>query len=488
MQKVTRRGLVKGLIAGAIVLGFDPRARSWVTEASAGTFSSVPPLDGVLSTDPNVLATYADDYGHIIHRTPVAVLLPGSVGDIVKIILFCGQQGIRISGRGKGHTVIGQSQAEAGVVIDLTTLDVIHSIGCDRAVVDAGVVWRDLLLATTAQGLTPPVLTDFTGITVGGTLSVGGCGGTSYRYGAQVDNILELQVVTGQGEIVTCSPWKRPDVFNAALAGLGLCAIIVRVTVALVPAHTTARVFDFYYADVPTMLEDLRKLATTQKDGCGPRLDNLRANASPGPTGWSYYIEAVSNFTAPEDPSADKLLAGLNYLPGSLQTQDVTFFEYTDTVYQLIQELNAAGLGGYPHPWLDLFVPGSAIDSFAVSTLASLDPTSMIPGSIVLFYPFQADKLHQPLFSVPDEEFFFLFDVLLTLPPVPAIVNEVLQVNRALYDENVAQGGKSYVISAVELSPQDWKKHFQPAWGFLTQVKNRYDPGNVLGLGPGVFP
>src|SRR5262249_46053638 len=149
----------------------------------------VPPLDGMLSTDPNMLASYADDYGHIVHRTPMAVLLPGSVADVVKMVKYARKHGICISSRGKGHTTMGQSQVQAGIVIDMTTLDAIHSIGHDRAVVDAGVVWRDLLLATTEKGLTPPVLTDYTGLTVGGTLSVGGINGTSFVHGAQIDNV-----------------------------------------------------------------------------------------------------------------------------------------------------------------------------------------------------------------------------------------------------------------------------------------------------------
>src|ERR671927_45202 len=131
--------------------------------------------------------------------------------------------------------------AASGVVIDMSTLDQIHSVGPESAVVDAGVVWRDLLQTTVPAGLTPPVLTDYTRLTVGGTLSVGGVSGRSYVHGAQVDNVLELQVVTGEGELVTCSESENRELFEAALAGLGLCAVIVRATVRLVPARERAR-------------------------------------------------------------------------------------------------------------------------------------------------------------------------------------------------------------------------------------------------------
>jgi cytokinin dehydrogenase len=499
MAKISRRGLIQGLFAGAVVLGFDPTRRSWVTEASAADFMTLPPLDGTLATDPASLAAAADDFGNIIHRTPVAVLFPGSVNDIVAVVQFAGANGLRVAGRGQGHTPFGQCQADAGVVIDMSTLATIHSISQDQADVDAGVLWRDLLLATTAVGLTPPVLTDYTGLSIGGTLSVGGLNGTSSRYGAQVDNVDELQVVTGQGQIVTCSQWQNADLFNVALAGLGLCAIIVRAKVRLIPAGQLARTFSLTYADVPTMLDDMRLLVGAGNGngngngGCGGnggpgRFDHVRGQAAPGADGWVYSLECTSFYSPPEDPQAGNLLGGLDFIPGSLQISDYTYFGYCDIVYQEILELAAAGLLGLPHPWLDLFVPGSAVNTFAPQTIATQDPATYLPGALMLFYPLLASSLNQPLLSVPDEEAFFLFDILRTTTPDPTVVAAALAENRTFYDQNVALGGKDYVISAVQLSPADWKAHFGQQWWMLVQAKNHFDPGNVLGPGPGVFP
>jgi cytokinin dehydrogenase len=480
MEKISRRGLLKGLFATSVVLGFDLAGRSWVAEASGGNFSQLPPLDGTLLTDPAALAEAADDFGHIVHRTPVAVLRPGSAEDIAKVVRFAREHGIRVAGRGKGHTAFGQSQAEAGVVIDMTTLNQIHSVTADRAVVDAGVVWRDLLLNTLPAGLTPPVLTDYTRLTVAGTLSVGGVSGRSYRHGAQVDNVLELQVVTGEGELVTCSESSNRRLFEAALAGLGLCAIIVRATVRLVPVGERARTYRFFYPDVPAMLNDLRLLAA---EG---RFDHIRGNGLATPGGFAFFIEATSFYTSeselPADPSA-----GLNFVPGSEQTEDRTYFEYTDLVVQLIDALNAAGLGGFPHPWLDLFVPGSRIDAFASQAIAALDPSLFLPGSIILFFPFIKSRLSRPMLRVPDEEVFFLFDILRTVAPDPAVVGAVLTENRGLYERARDLGGTLYTISAVQMSPPDWKTHFQPFWGQLVSEKSQRDPDNVLGPGPGVF-
>lgn len=470
---------MKGLFATSVVVGFDLAGRSWVTEASTGgAFAQLPPLDGTLNTDAASLAAAADDFGHIIHRTPVAVLRPGSVEDVVKLVRFAREHNIRVAGRGKGHTAFGQSQAEAGVVIDMTTLNQIHSVGPDRAVVDGGVVWRDLLLTTIPAGLTPPVLTDYTRLTVGGTLSVGGVSGRSYVHGAQVDNVLELQVVTGEGELVTCSESSNRRLFEAALAGLGLCAVIVRATIRLIPARERAQTLRFFYPDAPAMLADLRFLIGEE------RFDHIRGMSVPTPAGFAFFVEATSFYTTAGELPAHPT-EGLNFIPGSQQVEEMTYFEYTDLVVKLIDALNEAGLGGFPHPWLDLFVPGSEIDDFASQTIAALDPSLFLPGSLILFYPFVKSRLKRPLLRVPDEEVFFLFDILRTVPHEAA--DAVLAENRRLYDENRDLGGKFYTISAVPMEQHDWVKHFQNFWGLLVSEKSRHDPDNVLGPGPGVF-
>ena len=483
MNKVSRRPLLMGLVGGAIVLGFDPIARSWVTEASASSPSCwLPQLDGTLSADGASLAAAAEDFGHIVHRTPVAVLHAGSVNDIVKMVKFARCHNLQIASRGRGHTTLGQAQS-AGIVIDLSGLNQIHAIGSTFANVDAGVVWRDLLLATTPQGLTPPVLPDFTNITVGGTLSVGGVGGRSHQYGAQIDNVLELEVVTGEGHIVTCSPiWNR-KLFEAALGGLGLCAVIVRATVRLIPVKQRARTFQLFYPDVTSMLDGLRILLSDT------RFEYYRGTSAPVPGGgWSYYIEATKFYTAPEDPSQQPgLLNGLGFIPGATQVTDHSYFEFCDEVVQLVNALNQAGLGGLPHPWLDLFVPDSAVDTFVAQTIAGLDPALFLPGSIMLFYPFFRSQLDRPLLRVPDEEIFFLFDILRTVQPDPNVVAAVLQENRGYYEENLDLGGTQYVISAIPMSSADWKIHFGPAWKALKKAKKKYDPHNVLGAGLTVF-
>jgi FAD/FMN-containing dehydrogenase len=481
-NQISRRAFLKGGLAGAVVLGFDPLGRSWITASSAQTGVELPPLDGVLLTEPTSLTAAADDFGHIVHRQPVAVLKPGSVEDIIRMVQYARQQRLSIGARGQGHTAFGQSQVEAGIVIDMSTLNTPPLVIDDRVEVRAGVMWHTVLSATLPDGLRPPILTGFLGLSVGGTLSVGGIDGGSYRFGAQVDNVLELQVVTGEGGLEICSASQNHDLFEAALAGLGQCAIIIRATLQLVLAETNARVFLLFYPDLPTMLRDERLLIN---DG---RFDSVVGFVVPSPVGgWVFFIEGARYFTPPVVPPNADLLAGLSFIPGFEQITDVPYFDFADRVGPQIEALKANGRFELPHPWFDVFVPDSEIDDYAGEILSTLTPDDLGPDFPILFFPLKSEHFTRPLLRVPDENVFFLFDILRTAPDDPAVVNRMVTSNLELFERARDLGSKHYTISAIPLSQHDWQQHFHPFWGQLESAKRHFDPDNVLTPGPGIF-
>lgn len=476
-MKASRRKFLLNAAATATVAGFDPIRGSWVTSANANTIDT-PALDGELLLDLPSRESVATDFGKVIQRVPRAVLKPGSVSDIVKVVRFCNRLRIPVAPRGQAHTMFGQSQVAAGVAIDMRTLNTIHSITASVAQVDAGVIWRDLLTATVAQGLTPPVLTDYIGLSVGGTLSVGGVSGTSYRLGTQIDNTLELEVVTGEGDLVTCSPFRNRRLFEAVLGGLGQCAIIVRASLRLVPAPAHARVFDMVYASLDALLADMRLVLQDE------RFSHFEAlmPALPG-GGFAYVLEGVSFYTgAPPDNSA--LLAGLRFIPGTVNPFDQTYFGFCDRVNVIAADLTAAGRWQLPHPWLDMFVPDSQVNPYVGSVLNELSLAD-VPDLPCILYGFRKSRLTRPLLRTPDEPLFFLLDILRTTDP--ASVAAAVAQNRVFYERAVDMGGKFYPISAVPLSERDWQRHYQPAFGLLRSAKSRYDSRDILTPGPGIF-
>jgi FAD/FMN-containing dehydrogenase len=137
----------------------------------------------------------------------------------------------------KGVTVSPTTRSSPPPLVGELRLD-------DRArapAADDGATWAEVLGVTLPQGRTPPVLPDYLGLSVGGTLSVGGVGGTTWRLGVVSDHVLELEVVTSRGETVTCSPVVHRRLFDAVRAGLGQVGIVTRATLRLVPAPQRVR-------------------------------------------------------------------------------------------------------------------------------------------------------------------------------------------------------------------------------------------------------
>lgn len=483
-DRSSRRTFLQGLLASTAVIGFDVISRSWVTAANAQSsvnLAELPPLDGAIYTDESTRQAVADDFGHIVHRQPLVVLKPGSKTDIVKVVQFARTHQLKVAARGQGHSCNGQAQVEAGIVIDMSTLNQIVRISADRAEVEGGVLWLELLQASLAEGLTPPVLTDYLELSIGGTLSAGGIGGASHRYGVQVDQVLKLEVVTGLGTLETCSSTQNSTLFEAVLSGLGQCSIIVQATMRLVPAKQQARVFLLFYDDLATFTQDQRLLISDE------RFNYVEGQVVPAPNGgWRYMLEAASFYTLPNEPNNAALLAGLNYQPGSEQITDPTYFDFANRLAPVVATLQSIGVWSLPHPWLNLFVPSSNVDRFVGEVVSTLTLADTGQGPILL-YPVKTWRFTRPLFRTPSENIAFLFAILRTAPPDPAVINQMVTANRDLFERDRALGGYRYPVGAVPMTQADWKQHFLPVWGKLVNAKQRYDPDNILTPGQGIF-
>jgi FAD/FMN-containing dehydrogenase len=96
----------------------------------------------------------------------------------------------------------------------------------------------------------------------------------------QTGNVLELNVVTGDGNELTCSPASNPDLFDGVRAGLGQCGIITRASLRLVRAPARVRRFQLSYRNLGALTADHRLVLTEQ------RFDQLQGAILPdGPGG-----------------------------------------------------------------------------------------------------------------------------------------------------------------------------------------------------------
>ncbi|MDX6738363.1 FAD-binding protein [Actinocorallia sp. A-T 12471] len=479
---LSRRSIMTGLVAGALVVGLDPVSRTWVTAANAaGPFDAVPPLDGTLRTDAASLAAAADDFGHIISRTPLAVLEPGSVADVAKMVKFCRQRGIKVAARGQGHTTHGQAQVAGGLVIETGPLDGVQILA-DRAVVGGGTTWSALVQASLAQGLTPPTLTDYLGLSVGGTLSNGGLGGQIIHHGAQVDNVLELEVVTGKGDVLRCSPTQRKDLFDAVRSGLGQVGIITEAVVKLAPAPATVRRYNLYYPSVAALTAAQRAMC---EDG---RFDYLEGQIGIVEGGHTFLMEAVKYDATPADDTA--LIGDLTHT--SVTIDDLTYWDFADRIGPIVDILKAIGEWQRPHPWLDSIVTGSSVNSLVTEALPQLTPDKVGLSAVILLYPIPTAKVKTPLLRLGaarelHEKYAFLFSLLRTSSPGSLDPAAMLALNKSFYNKSRLRGGGWYPVGSNPLTKPEWTLHFGPTYPSLALAKTKYDPTRTLTPGQGIF-
>lgn len=476
MKITTRRDLLKGLGCGSLLAGFDPLSRSWMTSAeaaSAAKLDHLPHLDGVLRTDEEALSAASGDYGRFFQRRPVAVLEPGSVSDIARIIRFANKHDLRIAVRGHGHSIYGQSLVQGGIVIAMSTLAKARNLPGARVLADAGCSWGAVLQETLKKGATPRVIPDYAELSVGGTLSIGGISPTSYRYGAMVDNVEALQVVTGEGHIVTCSRNHREDLFDAVLAGQGQCAVLARAVIKLVAAPARVRACALVYPDVATALTDADRLVDEK------RFDGIVMFTFPdGNGGHSVVLRGTKYYSPPATPDDATLLAGLSFVPGAMQIDDLSYVENFS--------ITTGPFPPLPHPALSVVLPASAATQFIEGVLPRLNESDLGSYNVAQIFAWRSARFGQPLMRVPTEQKLVGF-ALIRYAANAAQVDLMLKANRRLFEESRALGGTLYSFSAVRLSRSEWRRHYGEDFGLLASAKRCFDPKNVLACGPDIF-
>jgi FAD/FMN-containing dehydrogenase len=491
---INRRKFLTGAGATALIVGFEPATGLWLNKAQASQASGwapIPKIDGTLSFALADRQADSRDLGRIVEMLPAAVLMPGSVRDIQVMIRFCLCHGIPVSTRGQGHTTNGQGLT-TGLIIASSSLNAIHAIGPGGADVDAGVLWRDLVNATVPQGLTPPVFTTYTGLSVAGTLSVGGFPAMNDQ-GLQIDHVSQLQVVTGTGELVTCAPGQRGELFEAMLGGLGQCGVITRATIDLVPARASAQVCQLNYPLSATaqMFSDLRTLLN-RGEFTGVYVLIL---SPPGTNFLIYQINAVSLYDL-QQPDAAGLLHGLSVPPAAATVSRTSYLEWVERYDPIIaQWRQALDWDDLIKPWFDTIVTGSAIESYVTTVMPTLTPADFGPPTGIGFlFPQRRAALTRKFFRLPPDDgsgWVFLFDILTSSGapgPDPAFGQAMTDRNtRLFYQARALCGATRYVIGTMAFTQQDWQIQYGETWPELVRLKRRYDPGFILTRGPGIF-
>lgn len=450
---------------------------------------------GELRVDAAACAAAATDFGRTARVLPQAVLFPRAIEDVVAAIRFARAERVPVALRGAGHAASQLTLREHGLVIQLRSLGRVLAVDTAARWVDVqgGASWATVLAATLPLGLMPAITVDFAELTVGGTLSMGGVGAQSFWAGVLADQVLELAVVTGAGELRCCSPYTEVALFELARAGLGQVGAIVRARLRLVAAPPRLRLHQLFFATLPELLTAIASLRESRRADTllalalpasapevgarlGPAAQSTlqqRAGQSETP-GWLFrldagvYLHDADGRAAPRPDAA----AGWPAPPPLHSTQELAIADFLLRAPPLMQreELRAP-----PHPELILFLPTAAAQLVIGATLRTQHPEEL-GGGPVLLIPLRLDAVRAPQLRLPAAPHGYLFSLLrVASPATPERIAELTARNLALYELAVAHGATRYPCDALPLPVLDAARR-----AALSPHLSAFDPDRIL--------
>lgn len=448
--------------------------------------------------DEEVRALYRSDFGRMVDHLPAAVARCASAEEVAEVVRFCRERKIPVTPRGQAHTQTGQATSDGGVLLDTAVLNTIHEIdeAGEIATVDCGVVWRDLVTATLEKGLIPRVLTNNLGVQISGTLSMAGLGVASFRYGAQVDNVVELQVVTGRGEIVTCSREQNADLFDVVRSGLGQFGVITRAKVRLRRCQATVRKYYLLYDDLGVLMEDVKKVMdpgnptfSSLESWCTPCLQGIKKIGEGMELGegmqtfaqWFYPVHLTVDFDAGEEPDDKAVLTGLSPYR-HVHTEDFTQYEFANRMDPVFELWRRSGYWDMAHPWMESILPWESSREFIEGVLGQTPPQALGPGGHILLWPAYTRTSDAPLFMHPEGEFVMGWGI---LPGVPARFLDLALARLDMASElSIFYGGKRYLSGYITFNTAEkWAQHFGDRWPMILEAKRKFDPDGIMAPG-----
>ncbi|MCK6526624.1 FAD-binding protein [Myxococcota bacterium] len=199
--------------------------------------------DAVLA-DPALLDPYRGDFGDRSEEPPEAVVFPRTTRDVQAVLALASREGVPVTPRGAGTGKAGGcAPLHGGIVLSTSRMNGILEIheGGARAVVEPGVVTRDLREAAEARGLFyPPDPASLDTCTLGGNAATNAGGPMALKYGVTREHVLGLEAVLPDGRILNTGRRTLKGVAGYDLTALlvgseGTLAVLTRLVLRLRP-------------------------------------------------------------------------------------------------------------------------------------------------------------------------------------------------------------------------------------------------------------
>jgi FAD/FMN-containing dehydrogenase len=161
-----------------------------------------------------------------IDQRPELVAFPANANDVVQLVEYARQEGVRVAAQRTGHNAAPLGDLKGTILVKTSTMAGVELDGeARRAKVQAGAQWQDVVPAASDLGLAA-LHGSAPDIGVVGYSLGGGIGWYARKLGLAANSVTALELVTGDGELVRADPNTRPDLFWALRGGGGSFGVV----------------------------------------------------------------------------------------------------------------------------------------------------------------------------------------------------------------------------------------------------------------------
>jgi FAD/FMN-containing dehydrogenase len=169
-----------------------------------------------------------------VDQRPVAVVSPESADDVVEIVRFAGENGLRVAFNGGGHNAGPITWDDHALLVKTSRMRKVEiDPAARRAHVEAGTLADDLATAAGEHGLAYLAGTS-PDVGVIGYMLGGGISWLVRKHGLATNTVTALDVVTADGRLLHIDAENEPDLFWAIRGGGGNFAAVVALECELV--------------------------------------------------------------------------------------------------------------------------------------------------------------------------------------------------------------------------------------------------------------
>ncbi|MCK5918990.1 MAG: FAD-binding protein [Cocleimonas sp.] len=267
------------------------------------------------------LKPYECDGMPAYQRIPIAVALPSTIEEVQKIIRACESQRIPVVARGAGTGLSGGALPhEGGIILGLSRFNTIIDIDHENMTMRVQPGVRNLAISEAAApyGLYyAPDPSSQIACTIGGNVAENAGGVHCLKYGLTVHNILEVKIITVEGDLVTLGSMTLDtpgyDLLALMTGSEGMLGIIVEVVVKLLPRPLATNVL---MASFDAVEDAANAVAIVISKGIIPAglemMDNLAIKAAEDFANAGYPVDAEAILLCELDGAEEHLAEQVN--------------------------------------------------------------------------------------------------------------------------------------------------------------------------------